>query len=206
MQLVLLPGEVSVAIVRGSCISAAAVACASQDVTCMQICLPCWLWCCSVTCLQAGLQGGRMGSGGKGCFLHSPRNGGYWQCQTLVHTMLARFCLYHVSRGRFLARELAAVVLWLSWQPVSKPWRGWRGCSKVGEVSAGFSLFLFWCVRLKEKPLRLGSVFVFPVFPSFFLLFFCVLSFHYLEVQSEAEPANFLMSPPFLQQTFSWQL
>lgn len=49
----------------------------------------------------------------------------------------------------------------------------------MGNVSASVSLFLFWCVRLKEKPLRLGSVvlgwFFFPVFPSFFLLFFFFL-------------------------------
>lgn len=55
-----------------------------------------------------------MSSAGKGCFLQAPRNGGHWQCQTLVHTTLARFCLYHVSRGRFLVLELAAVVLRLS--------------------------------------------------------------------------------------------
>lgn len=75
--------------------------------------------------------------------------------------------------------------------------------AEAGNASAGVSLFFFWCVKLKQKLLRLGSVFVFP---SFFVFLFCALSFHYFEVQSEAEPANFLMSPPFLQQTFSWQL
>lgn len=67
-------------------------------------------------------------------------------------------------------------------------------------VSAGVSLFLFWCVRLEEEPLRLGSGFVFP---SFLLLLSGLCPLLSVSWKSKVKQilSNFLMSPYFLQQT-----
>lgn len=103
----------------------------------------------------------------EGVFPPAPRKRGALTVPSIVHTALERLHLYPVSKG-----QPSRAGAW-SPLPLCRVWYDSQPPSQAGAALAWgvLLLFIFWCVKLNEKLLGLGSDFVFPVFPSSFSFF-----------------------------------